>query len=306
MYTTGDKCYKWVNGKLELIRVINETEDGGIVILDSIGDKILDRSELDKYNKLKADGFVLLNIVKMGNGDEYGKDIIATFFRDKDIKEGNNIPYAVCRQNILDTFTNIVKNQDVEYVGLSMNVDNVPKEANYMDLLACYNVETSERINIYLDDTIDDILNIIPNISIYDKVLKDIYEVLSTSDTFKGYCPDLETLLKQNSFIYDIHCGFGILDIPFKIEIKDNSIIEVQRLEMENILKCKIGKTFVLKYDKTYNLNDIEREFVLLCDAENKIYIFAYDKGDYTNPYYLERKDSKEIIDMISSMKNKL
>ena len=301
----GDKFYKYIEeeDRIEIVRIIKmKNTETFIIEREDTKDKFkINRDRLlSEFTRLKSDGFISFAIVNL---QDNLKDVIVSLYRSKDIDNKVALPYAACRQNIFDLFSSQIKregvNNDVTYIGISVSVDTIPEDTPYEMVLSCNGIIENTMVSVYIDDTLDSILSMIRE-SKYDLVLKTLNNRLS-DPKIVGSCESLRDLLIYNNFMYDFHKGFNIVKVPFKVEILESyEILPEQRIYLENDLKVEIFRTYILKYDKEINLNKIEREYILISDIDDKLYILAYDKGKYINRVYQQNiKDKRDILTMI-------
>ena len=62
---------------------------------------------------------------------------------------------------------------------------------------------------------------------------------------------------------------------------------------LEYMLKCQMIRTYVFPFTKEINLNEVKRSHIIIADKKDKVYIVAYDKGEYLNDYI---KNNIQII----------
>lgn len=298
----GDKYYCILeNDTLDIIRIMKFKNSETFICTRNNEQIKVSKKELEGYTKLKPDGFITFNIVILENNI---KDVIISFHRRKDMDAGVNIPYAVCRQNIFDLFSNIVKTDETIYVGTSISVDTVPEDVPYNMVLACNAVEHSEIISIYIDDTLENILELIPKRSKYDEILKILHDSL-VGNNVQGYTTSVKQLLEENQFMYDFLKGFDIEKVPFEIKENDKHDYELeynQIVYLEDLLKTEMFKTYVIKFSKEIDLKKIQRSHILISDKNDNLFIIGYDKGAYINRKY--KKNIKDKRDAVALMKH--
>lgn len=300
----GDKYYKILeDDSLDIIRIKRIKNENTFICIDNTNKEVkLSKKELEDYIKLKPDGYITLSIVEL---QEKIKDVLVCIHTRKDIDNGIQIPYAVCRQNIYDVFTNAInRDNNKTYVGCSVSIDTVPADVDYKMMVACNSVLSSNMISIYLDDKYEDILNLIQRKDKYDEILSILYNGILNADVY-GYCNSLNQLLKDNNFMYDFHKAFNIEEVDFILEVENEyELIPEQRIILEDILKEEMFQTYVLKYDKEIDLNKIKRNYILVSDKKEDVYIVAYDKGEYINRAYRDNiKDKRDAVTLLKFKK---
>lgn len=244
---------------------------------------------LREYALLEPDAYVLFNIVDLQDGIQ---DVIVTMFRHEDMKENNTVPYCVCRQNITNLYSAMIRTQDVDSytskeVGMCMAIDSIPDGVDYTIMTACNDISSRHIVASYLDDTLDMILSCIKS-KRYDKVLENLFqdhmkhvsEVVNPSDPIHmGYCRTLKTLLSNNDFMYDYKRAFDIVDVGIDLdkEIQENSTLSpFGKDTITKVFNKIINGESLLKFDKDIDLESIKQQYVLLCDIRDSIYIMTY------------------------------
>jgi len=278
-----DKFYK-VNedDSIEFLRLIKAKNANSYVLLNSEKERIkLTEDELSKYVKLRPDGYINYSIVSLDAGI---RDVIVSMFKREDIENGDAIPYCICRQNIFDLFThNFTQNNTVQFVGCSVSKDTCPADIDYKMIMGCNAIIDNINVSMYVDDTLDDLLEPI-NVLNFNSVLFKNY-IKNKSVSQPGYCKTLKELLHINNFMYDVLKAFNIIKVPFIVEYDENSNeIDInQRKFLENYFKVEMFKTFVIPFTKEIDLKKIERDHIIISDDSNIIFIILYDKGEHLN-----------------------
>lgn len=296
----GDKFYRYIEetDKVEIIRICKIKNENSFTYITDNGTKcnITKTELLNDYTRLKADATLAFTIVNL-QGDM--KDVIVAMYKTKDLEDGNNLPYAVCRQNIFDLFTNQVQKGKTMYFGVSVSVDTIPEDIPFEMTLACNGIAYDNKVSVYMDDTLETILSFV-NTSKFDAVLNNLYTKINKNE-IKGYCNSLKQLLVENDFMYDFLRAFDIHRVDFELETQENDELDVnQRIIIEEMLKVEMFRTYVLEYSKEVNLKEIKRSYILVSDKNKKLYIVGYDKGEYINRAYVQNiKDKRDAVAML-------
>ena len=280
----GSKYYRYLDDQSEpeVIRIYNVIPEKNIVkYYDAEGNKHnIDADELmDKYRKLKPDGVLSLACVRV---DNYNDVIIALGIRDKG---DTKLPYVVCRQCVYDFFTNNArKTDDIIYVGISVSQETCPANIDFGLMLSCDELKFRSWYNVYLDDTIDDIIRIVRT-KRYDDALRTLANVAPMVNNTKttGYQNTVRDLMQNNNFMYDFHKAFGIYEVPSHIDPNTEGLDMVNILYLENELKVNIMETYVLPYTREIDMRSIKRKYILVTSAADnfdKVYIVGYDVPD--------------------------
>lgn len=305
----GDKFYKYIEetDTVEIMRIIKMKNTETFIIENEETKqkyKISKEKLLAEFTRLKPDGYISFAIANL---QDNLKDVIVALYRSKDLSEGEQLPYAACRQNIFDLFSNQIKkesNQNITYIGVSMSKDTVPENTPYELILACNGMTENTMVATYIDDTLDILLSMVRE-SKYDIVLQTLANNI-TDTNIQGSCTTLRQLLTENNFMHDFYKGFDIIKFPIEIEIieETSELIPEQRIILEDYLKVEMFKTYIIEYDKEINLNKIERNHVLISDKNDKLYVLAYDKGEYINrTYHQNIKDKRDLLTMLKYKK---
>lgn len=304
-FVLGDRFYKnKAEDDSEDIRIIKIKNENLFRVKTNKGIiKSMKKEEIyDNYSRLIPDGLLFFSILNVGETkNEKLKDVMISLFKTSDLEKGDNIPYVVCRQSILDLFTTQINNNPyLHYAGLSINRDNVPEGVDFKMVLMCDGIDSKISLSVYLDDTLDDILSLI-NTEKIDKVLTHMESKIKNN--IVGYYKTLKELLEKNDFMLDVRMAFNIEKVDFKVSIiNDYEIIPQERVILQEIKKCEMIKTYVIPYTREIDLDEIKRNYLMICDSENKIYIVAYDKGSYIDDTYKKAfNDTKDVMQMLTN-----
>lgn len=336
----GKIFYKYISEDyLEVFRII------GFAGNDTVKVKVIEGGDVnstltmkykticEEYTFLLPDGVIVFSEVNVGtrntdNGLRLNvSDIIVAQYRSDDISSGNMEPWAVCRQNITDLFSQMmVENPEDALVGMSTTKASLPAGVEYEIMMACESMNNSIMVNMYLIDTLDDILGLIKT-QPFDKVLEanTIDHVRSVENKLNrklklkpgtksvdGYCLTLRQLLTENNFWSDVEQGFNILTINTPIELTETmeSLSEDMKYKLSHIIRKAIANTIVIKYDLDIDLSEFKNNpYVLVRDSNKDLYVVGYTTlGDYIEPDMENeaiKKEMEEIISMIPVDKSK-
>lgn len=283
---TGYKFYRYPDDseQAEVVRVYSlprkNTKSESVICIDSDGNRrrISKSYLLDNYKMLKPDGLMIFSIVNVGES----KDVIVAL---QSINRALDGPYAICRQSIYDCFSNISNtNEDICFVGLSINRDTCPSNVDFNDCMVCSGVEFSKPVGIYIDDTLDNILKLFSNTR-FDKALEQCAKHMNTNGdkVYLGLHKTLRDLLNENHFMSDFRKCFNIVELPFTIDEDSESLSNENILFLENEMRQNIMETYVIRYSKEINLRSIKRKYILASSAQDefkKLFIVGYDTSD--------------------------
>ena len=288
--TLGQKIYKFIDDELIIRRLIRVKNSDAFVIAneDCTNPVTVTNAEYRSYTKLREDAVVIFSIVEL---QDSVPDVIVSLFRDKDMKAG--MPYAVCRQNLFDVFTNSIENDNgMMYIGCSISQDTCPENVDFRMLIGCNKVNRSDMIAIYMEDTIDIILSLVKS-KPYDETLAILHKGFSEAKT-RGSVATLRELLVDNHFIDDIYRGFNIIKVTFTYNGNEQFLPEFTAV-IEDIIKQEMLYPVWVKWTKEIDIKKIQDTHLLVMDGSNTLYIVSYKPGEYINRPYLSMGDTTEI-----------
>lgn len=281
----GDKLYsKDENNNLILIRVLDIKGD---IISVRYKDKVADfdiKYIKNNFTKLTPDGYVNFTIVKLPYDV---KDVIITVHRTKDIENGINEPFAVCRQNINNFYAEQMSGQVGVYVGVSTSKYSIPSDIDFKQLLACNGVYYYESISVYIDDSLNSMLSLIKDKQLFDDILKYIKKS-AENEHYIGFTSSLEELLDSTEFMFDFYKAFDIHRLTIKINMNEDNMLELHdKTCIETDLNCTITDECIIPYTKDIILENIKRPYILISDVDDILYLLVYTpkKRDVSNKY---------------------
>ena len=312
----GSKWYRYdKDGNLVVVRVVRHNSDTNVSVIrlkqkldeiQSLEKRKIDIRDLeDAYTMLNPDGYVTFNIVTIGNKED-GKsvqDVVVTLHRLKDLNTGNKVPYAVCRQNVINTYSTVIMKHSTDWeVGMTMSVETIPEGIDYNIMTACNTCDKVIAVAAYLDDNLEDILGLVKpkDLHEYDFVLNELYkdhinnipklfrEEACKAPIHKGYCRYLAQLLDYTDIMYDFERAFGIAKIN-DIEINDECIEQgdlingfIMKKPQLEIIEKAYGFKFInpifMLFDKDIDIDELSDEIALVKDCRNKIFLCNYIK----------------------------
>lgn len=333
----GKIFYKYIEDDLTVYRIVgfsNQQTVKAKVIEGKNKDSIVTmkyKDVCDNYTFLLENAKIILSTVNVGNRNTDNglllsvSDVIIAEYRTNDINKGITEPWCVCRQNITDVFSQLMTRDNPEeaLVGLSVTKDSMPEGLDYKMMLACESIINTVIVNIYLNDTLDDLLsliktkpfdnilhaNVIDHIRSVEAKLNRKLKLKPGVQSVDGYCLTLKQLLKENNFWYDIEQGFNIISINSPIELDGESLSENMKFALSNIIRKPIDKTIVIKYDMDIDLDEFRTDYVLIRDSNKDLYVIGYTtSGVYVEPDMeneILKKKIQDSINMISVDKSK-
>lgn len=276
---TGSKFYRYIDGNEtpEVIRIRNVDYDKRQVkyFTEDGNKKKMSYEYLTKeYKMLSPDGLINFASVKVAENP----DVIVALqpFPKGEVSEMDNIPYAICRQMVADVLSNMI-DPDEFIFGCSISKDTCPVGVDYNCMLACNSLTYSRMIAVYLDDTLDTILNLFDN-NIFNKAFNELSKKYPNG---RGICNSLRELLESNHFMYDFRKCFKIVEIPYAIDVDSESLNEQNIGFLENELKVSIMETYLIRYNREVDFSKFKRDYLLVSSAHenfSKVYVVGYDK----------------------------
>lgn len=252
----------------------------------------------EDYTLLNPDAYVSFNIVSLQDNIE---DVIVTINRLSDIAKGNNKPYAVTRQNIINIHSTYIKAYENDHeIGMTLSIESCPEGFDFNIMTACNEIKKNITIAGYCDDNLEDILMCIKSkyIKDFNNILYTLYtdhinsipkeyrmEAMKSGRIHRGYCQTLKELLEYHEFMYDYERAFSIIKIPeldlINMKMSGDSIngfiVNSEALDIiEKTYSTKIYNPVFIKFDKDINLSLIKRDKLLIKDKHNTVYIVMY------------------------------
>lgn len=306
----GDRYYRAKDNdidNIEYIRIKKIKNSDCFIIQQNDGIlKKVNKSYFNDFIKLIPDARLFVAAVKLqGNL----KDVIVNLYKTEDLEDAQPLPFAVCRQSVFNIFANIIrlKDDNNNYIGISINRNNCPQDVDFKMFLACNDIIFNTAVSCYIGDTLDDILSMINKRSRYDDILKEVNKNSKDIPNVIGVCNTLESLMRENDFMFDFNAAFGITKVNFKVKIDNNQLDLEQVNLLEDILRTEIINTYVSKYNRDeIDTSNINGDYVILCDTDNDLYLVVYDKGEYLNRTYRDKiRDKRDYIIMMRNILSK-
>lgn len=324
----GYKLFKELeDNTIELIRIVHvqKYKDGKNPVEITIRDegtqevKKMRVENLKDYTPLEPDGLLTFNIVNIHNNGKIDKDVVVTGSKFLNLKIGDTLPFAVCRQSITDIFYNLLINDEKDMmVGLAVNRNDCPSNFDFKLMLVADSIVYSEHINFYRTDVLEDILKMV-KVSKFDEVLSSLYKThamhvgdptLLFKKHDKGWCKDLRTLLKENNFQNDINEMLGITDVEFKIsDYLEEKILPGSDNEtymspsddmiawLSSVFKLNINNATAVEFFHDINLADFNNsKYLILRDSDLKLYLIVFtEDGEYLEDDLKKESEKKDF-----------
>lgn len=285
-YSVGTKVYNYNdNDELVMLRIRrsdDEAQKYHVINLNTNQSYDADYETIhNDFVKLKPDGMMMFYIVR--DSDQI-KDVLVTLHPFDEKGQISTVPYAACRQDCVDIFRQAEKRTPVEgqiWAGCSISDKTCPAETSVLAFMNCEDFLYSRNVAVYLDDTLDSILEYIYTAK-FDNILA-AYKKKHKGDNLVGICTTLKELLEDKEFMLDFHYAFNITEVPFPILPKetDHLLLSI----VEQVKSIAVKQVYVTPYDKTIDLSELQRPYILCTPQYNKaskdqhkIYIVGYDE----------------------------
>lgn len=275
--------YRLVKYKNTETAVLQDVDNPKITRVESIN------NIKDKFVELESDA--ILDIMITSSEDEFN-DVYVCVYRKSDIASGSDMPALILRQDIYSYTKNAFDISDGIYVGECVTEYDKPSDLEKIaDFCEFAKVDSNLYMDIYIDDTLDDIINLVEKTPKFNKSLNAVFSNLTAknNDYVKGYCSNLRQLLEENHFMYSYRLIYNITQIDWPIILgkesynSDGDIVlnSKQQKALEDILRQHITNIRILRYDYDIDVAEIVwSRHIMISDSEQKIYLVAYDKID--------------------------
>lgn len=313
----GAKYYRYdENDNLEIIRVTKHNDVEAKILIGDYDYKKITLKELEeKYIRLNPHAIVNFCIVKLKDGLD---DVIVTVHKMTDLASNEPTPYCVCRQNITDIFANQIQISNKMYVGCCMSLETCPPDIDYRIMVACNGMEKCINVCAYMDDTLNDIISLVKakdfNNTLESLFIDHVNAVVKNTpslammkdrmmklDSYDGYCKTLQLLLEQNNFMYDFYQAFRIIPIDKEVTYDLENTLRPEITEIiSDLYEINITSTFCMEYGYDIDLDNIQNDYVLIMDKENKLYVVAYVSNGPKH-INIENVESEENIERLAN-----
>lgn len=304
----GTYYFKYEGNDLILLRMYKIKTKNRFILKDEENRKVsLTKDQLSEFTMLEPDGLIIHVIA---SDPMQGSDTVCLLYRIDDFNNGISEPYAVCRQNIVDPFEILLNNDPSKtIVGVSISRDTAPEGFDFKMAYSANGIKYQQANFIYKDDSFEDIMSFV-NEEAFDKTLKIVSDILDDDEDcrikFSGYNSTYRDLLIQNDFMYDFRRAFNIVRFNFAIDKSidrwnEDGIYKISEKEIksiEGVTKHQVISPILIKYDKSVDLSEIKRSYIVFEDSNKDIYVISYDKGNYINREYdaLSDQRDKELL----------
>ena len=275
MVITGYKYQRYNGDELEIWRSVNTTTS----MINEKGDTtFISTEELkDKYVMLTPDAF--LNIMITDRVDN--PDVYLCVNKATNISSGSKVPDLIMRQSILNLSRNTMQLGNKIFAGDCITANILPGENRMTDFMEFKEINATWSIALYVDDTLDTILEAIGNVAhkAINAELASIKAQYGTSEIVEGYVDNLRELMLDNYFIARYREIFNIMQVDWKIEDPNNPVLSPEaKKDLEDALRKYIDIKVILKYGKDIDVAKIVSiQHIMVSDSTETIYLIAYE-----------------------------
>ena len=286
----GSKYYTYVKDDRYVVRVISVNDNTVLVKLSNGNIKNMDRTLLENVGiRLIPDAICDIMIGKLNDDN---KDVCMYIYRLDEFFHNDKNTYdasLLLRNDHYSAYKNEINANGNVYVGECCTKLNNPYDGRLIELSEFKSIESTYKFDIYLNDTIDDIISCIPYkyLSEINNVLKATYDRYSTYANVLGASEDIKSLMVNNNFMYNFRSIYniyqvnwpGVYDDKLSHNSNGNIILNNKQVKfLEDMLQKHIDNINVIEYDKDINVKDIiNYNHILISDSTEKIYLITYD-----------------------------
>lgn len=292
----GMKFYRYnANKELEVIRIKRAYSKDKVAVFND-GEPIthtrlmkLDQI-LNDWTSLVPDATISFNIVKDNRNNN---DVMVYAVLVDDMKDGNILPYVVCRTNVVNPISS------GKLFGNTICRENsIQGSDGYRNAITVKSYVKSCIVHMYMTDTPSRIIELIPNNNVHN-LNATIAEFVKKYDavSFRARS-NFNNILNYTGF-------WTILDYAWKIEnlpiIINDSTIDTLTKFIEDKRTSYIKDLEVINYDKDIDLTKLPSDYMLVRDLEGVIYLATFFKDSsrkYTENIdkYLKPNEIESIL----------
>jgi hypothetical protein len=227
MQIIGTKYQKYVDDELKVRRITKIKSNNSYIVKEKDSDQKFEVENDDlttNYVRIAPDAFLNIMITKEPSFE--GKEVNDVYFcvnRACDLVNKSDIPSLILRQNYYSNIKNMYASTFNEiWIGECATIITSSKK-DLLDMIQFEKIKSKISIALYLDDSEEDIISLIPN-----KFKKDINATLilikqTMPPMCSGACETVEELFKENDFIGNYKSIFNITKIDFPIVLGKES-----------------------------------------------------------------------------------
>ena len=263
---TGKRFFKYnpdtdVTNAFRVIKVLNENK---IECKDESNDKVftLNKKALSEYNALIPDALYCISLVSTSKAQN---DIILYVMRKEDMEKSIPIPNIIGRQMILN-------DKNVDKIILGDYITNAIENKELSLFLSASKVHSTIMINSYLDDSIEDIENLLSDDkNKINRMMKNNFNNFKTNSLKHEYHGEI---YRPES----IHDLLSIMqkDIDASLGISSLDPNTLSKEEFELFVGAPYTNLSVVEYKKDIDLDKIQSNYFLSRFEDGKVYVVSY------------------------------
>lgn len=263
---TGKRFFKYnpdtdVTNAFRVIKVLNENK---IECKDESNDKVftLNKKGLSEYNALIPDALYCISLVSTSKAQN---DIILYVMRKEDMEKSIPVPNIIGRQMILN-------DKNVDKIILGDYITNAIENKELSLFLSASKVHSTIMINSYLDDSIEDIENLLSDDkNKINRMMKNNFNNFKANSLKHEY----------HGEIYgpeSIHDLLAIMqkDIDASLGISSLDPNTLSKEEFELFVGAPYTNLSVVEYKKDIDLDKIQSNYFLSRFEDGKVYVVSY------------------------------
>lgn len=292
----GMKFYRYnANKELEVIRIKRVYSKDKVVVFND-GEPIthtrvmkLDQI-LNDWTSLVPDATISFNIVKDNRNNN---DVMVYAVLVDDMKDGNILPYVVCRTNVVNPISS------GKLFGNTVCRENsIQGSDGYRNAITVKSYVKSCIVHMYMTDTPSRIIELIPNNNVHN-LNATIAEFVKKYDavSFRARS-NFNNILNYTGFWAMLDYAWKIENLPVMI---NDSTIDILTKFIEDKCTSYIKDLEVINYDKDIDLTKLPSDYMLVRDLEGVIYLATFFKDSsrkYTENIdkYLKPNEIESIL----------
>lgn len=292
----GFKYQIYEDNNLKIYRTIKFKDYEHVVAIEeaTCTEKIISKNDLvNRYVRLLPDAFMNIMIT-----DQIEKpDIYICINKADRLANGKNEPCIIMRQAVYDESKCFDFMNGKIYVGNCISESTIQSNYSITDYMDFNEINFTASIALYVDDTIDSVINIIQPKThkklneAFAKIKKE-FKNSPMGNIIEGCADNLKELMINTNFINRYREIFNILQLDWPIDLGKESynsqgdlvLNKKQHEKLENELRKFITNIKVIKYDKDIDISRIiSRTHSMVSDSNGIIYLIAYNiTGEYS------------------------
>lgn len=288
----GYKYETYEGDAFKLYRTIGFKDYHTVIALDlDSGEKvnITKQDLLDRYIRLIPDAFMNIMITDL----DVAPDVYLCINKSTNLNNGKKEPDIILRQNVYSPYSDAFNITPKISIGACITENICSGETTMASFMEFDKIKYSDSVALYVDDTVDDIINIINprTIKHINSALQRISYKYSSMPYIEGCTDNIKSLMEDTNFIFYYRNIFNILQLDWQIDIgkesyNDNGDLafnDKQQKRFEDEIRKFICNIKVIKYDKDIDISRVvSYTHTMVSDITQTIYLIAYDVlGDY-------------------------